>query len=85
MDNPRVYLDEHKAYSKNFCWSISISAATFHPSNKLKIYNTSSIKLYHQPLAGRACLAGWENDRSKAPMDSTNSKTQPTQTLPFKS
>jgi hypothetical protein len=38
-DNPRVYQDGNKAYPKNFCWSISQSAKTFHPSDKLMIYH----------------------------------------------
>jgi hypothetical protein len=38
-DNTRVYQDGNKAYHKNFWWSISLSATTFHPSDKLMIYH----------------------------------------------
>ncbi len=40
--NQWVYQDGNKAYPKNFWWSmLSLSAITFHPSDRLTIYHTS--------------------------------------------
>jgi hypothetical protein len=46
-DNPRVYQDGNKAFDKNIRWSISLSATTFHPSNKLMIFHKCTEKVFH--------------------------------------
>jgi hypothetical protein len=43
LKNVRVYQDGNKAYPKNFWWTISLSATTFHPSDKLMIYHSMYI------------------------------------------